>query len=639
MKQLIVFSFLFFFININICVAQNHTIDSLKNELQKANTDTSRVNILNGLGWEFAIKGIYGSSMKSGNDAKNLAEKISYPKGAARALTIIGGTYYFQGYYEEALKNYFEALKIQEEIGDKHGIADSYNNTGLIYEYQGKDADALENYVKALQLYKETGDKSGESRAYDNIGNIYSKRKDYGSALKNYSLSLTINKETGNRRSMAIIYNNIGDVYETMNNYPSALNNYQEALNLFKDAGDKRLMAIGYSNVGSVFRKQNKFTDARKYLMDGLQLAKEIGAKDFVKESYSGLAKLSEAIGDYKMAYEYNKLYAEMKDSLLNETSSKQMAEMKTKYETEKKEKELATLTIANELQIQKTKRRNSYILAMASLFLLILSGLWFQSYKRKKRLTINEKEIEKKNLELKNQDLAIEKGKAEERVKVQKEIADQYHDILGAKITSLLLMCENEKNDSTVPGTDNEFANRVSLKIKEIAETNRSGIIALDPDTEQLDSFIAKLHSDLYDMVETAGKAINFITPPQIPLLKVEPIIKFNLSAIMKEAINNSIKYSHTNGVTVQIEIKPPVNLINHVDQASQRYVISIIDNGVGIDPEKKKSHSYGLRNMEHRMESIGGTCQVISVLNKGTTVRLEGNLDYKNTTFDKSV
>lgn len=143
----------------------------------------------------------------------------------------------------------------------------------------------------------------------------------------------------------------------------------------------------------------------------------------------------------------------------------------------------------------------------------------------------------------------------------------------------------------------------------------NRSGIIALDPDTDELDFFLVKLWQDLNDLVETAGKEIDFTIPRDIPKITVSPEVKFNISSIMKEAINNFIKYSKSEIVVITIEMKESL------------YTISISDYGVGMDMEKMQPHTYGFKNIKSRIESIGGSVEITSKPSEGTTIRLYGD------------
>ncbi len=86
------------------------------------------------------------------------------------------------------------------------------------------------------------------------------------------------------------------------------------------------------------YKTEKTLININKELNKGLIIYKELRAKSGIEESYSLLAKLFEKKGDYKMAFEYHKLYVDLKDSTLNEQSSKQIAEMNAKYENEKKE-------------------------------------------------------------------------------------------------------------------------------------------------------------------------------------------------------------------------------------------------------------------------------------------------------------
>src|SRR5258708_4226333 len=161
---------------------------------------------------------------------------------------------------------------------------------------------------------------------------------------------------------------NIGNIYYRQNNYNSALENYLLALKIQEDIGNKRDIVGSYMNIGRVFIKQKKYNNAKKYLAKALQESREMKYKDQVRECYSSLAELAEATGNYKNAYAYHRLFSEVKDSLLNENNNKQIAEMKTKYETAKKDNEIK----AQETEVKKQKVIKYAAFSFAALILLI---------------------------------------------------------------------------------------------------------------------------------------------------------------------------------------------------------------------------------------------------------------------------
>ncbi len=629
------------------------TVDSLIHVVETAKDDTFKVRLLNSLALNFLKSGDYENALSYANNTLLLAQKIKSTQGVLYANSTLGIIYFQQGDYPEALKKYAEVVEASKELNDKKGLAKTYNNIGTVYDVLGNYPAALKNYFAALKIAEEIKDKKVSAATEMNIGIVYEEQGNYPAAIKNYYEALRMAKENNDKQTVAYVYNNIGNVSRKEGKYQEALINHFESLNIKEEIGDtlgiihayvnlgevyddlkqlpeakkyfiksltlsKRInnklgIADSYLNLGKISLKKKEYSKASEYLNNGLLVAKEIGIKDQMKDCYSYLSQLYSAQGDIAAAYQYHLLYDRMKDSILNENSSNQIYQLKIQYESEKKEKELEGLKIRNELQLQKTR---TYFLLLVALFLLMVIGFWFQLRVRKRKLIISQKEIEKKNLELKNKDLSIEKERAEERAQVQEEIGKQYHDNIGSKITSLIFMCENERAKENDRSAELRwFASKVSSKLKDIAEMNRSGIIALDPDTNELDAFIAKLWLDLNDLVETAGKEIEFTIPQDIPKIMVSPKVKFNISSIMKEAINNFIKYSASGEVIINIEIK------------NSRYLINIVDHGVGMDVDKRNPRSYGFKNMKSRIESIGGTIEIASKPGEGTIIRLQGD------------
>jgi tetratricopeptide (TPR) repeat protein/serine phosphatase RsbU (regulator of sigma subunit) len=406
------------------------TSSSHKGETTSAVTDTSQINALNLLSNQYISTGAHERALRYAENAMKLAEEINYAIGVSRAYINIGiiydiqndfgkALYNFQqalkistaagdkngmlksynnigniynnmGNYDEAFGYYLKSLKISEEISNKVGTANAYSNIGNIYYYLGKLDKTLENYYKSLEIYEELKDKGGQTACYSNIGVVYSIQGDYGKALPSYLKSLKISEEMNDRQGMATAYSNIGGIYDLRGNYEEALKNYLKSLKLNEELHDKTGITIDYLNIANENIKRSNFPEADRYLKKSLSLAKETGAKDRIKEVYFSSAELYEKKGDYKQAFEYHKLYSDIKDSLLNEESSKQITEMNTKYESEKKEKDIQLLTKDKELQMAEIGRqkliRNGFVggLAIALLLAFVLFNRFQVTRKQK---------------------------------------------------------------------------------------------------------------------------------------------------------------------------------------------------------------------------------------------------------------
>jgi signal transduction histidine kinase len=516
------------------------------------------------------------------------------------------------------MSDFYKSLKIAEEIGFKQGASYAYNNIGNVQFVQRNYDEASNAYLNSLKISIETKDAYGMAHAYNNLGEVKRQERMYDLASEYYQKSLKIKENIGDKRGAGTVLRNIGTIYNIKGQYQKALSYYNRSVDIAEQIQDKKGLSEANIVLGALMIKLNQYDQSREKLNQALLLSKQTNNKLNRIEAYKTLALLDSTMGNFRSAYDHSRKEFQLNDSILNDKTKAQVARLKAQFDSEKKTKEFEKLKILSELQVQKSKQNNLIILSLTLFCVLIALVLWVQSKNRKKKLIIANNQLELKSIEL-------VKVKAEERVRVQKNLSEQYHDILGYKLTSLLLMCENEKNnlgDSKNPLYT--FAERVKNKLKDLAETSRSGIIALDTDTDQLENFISELRADLNDLAETTGKEIRFQISENIPNIIIEPKVKFNISAAMKEAINNSLKYANSNTVDVKIELN------------FDEFKILVNDSGIGLPAEIKKQHSYGLINMKKRMNDIEGYFSIESEPSKGTTVIFGGKFKSSNRETD---
>ncbi|OFY86830.1 MAG: hypothetical protein A3F72_21325 [Bacteroidetes bacterium RIFCSPLOWO2_12_FULL_35_15] len=343
---------------------------------------------------------------------------FSSKTGIGAAYNNLGVVYTALGNYSEALQNHLKSLKIKEEIGDKSGIAYSYNNIGIVYEYQEDFDHALEYYFKSLKIRQETGNKMGIANSFNNIGNIYSGKKKHKEALEYLKMSVEIKEELGDKEGIAASYSNIGMLYFDLGGfqknpdsaaiyYKNALFYLKEVLKMDEENNDKSGMATSDVNIGSVLTWLGRFEEAEEYLQRGLKLAMESDEKDLVKNAYMGLSELNSKTGNYKNAFEYHLLYSQIKDSLLNEESGKQIKEMSARFESEKKEKQILLLEKDKEKQEEARKRQQLFFLVAVafSISIAIIAIIIFRTLKvtRNQKIVIEKQKhlVEEKQKEI----------------------------------------------------------------------------------------------------------------------------------------------------------------------------------------------------------------------------------------------
>jgi signal transduction histidine kinase len=93
---------------------------------------------------------------------------------------------------------------------------------------------------------------------------------------------------------------------------------------------------------------------------------------------------------------------------------------------------------------------------------------------------------------------------------------------------------------------------------------------------------------------------------------------VELNLFRIVQEAINNVEKHAHAKAVRVR--------MIHQGDTM----LLEIRDDGRGFSARQSKAgkgkwRGNGLSNMHQRALSVGGTCELKSVVNKGTVITVQ--------------
>ncbi|MBI2967382.1 MAG: tetratricopeptide repeat protein [Bacteroidetes bacterium] len=402
-----ILNFLFCFKPNDVFSQDTRKIDSLLEVLETGEPDSNRAAVLNIVAAEYANYD-YSKAMDFGNRALELAEKLNIKEEIGTACNNIGSINIYQGKYAEALDYLIRALRIWEERNDKKSMAKTMNNIGNVYYYLRQFPDAIKWYQKKLDIEKQTGNHMGIAQGLYNIGLIYMEQEqDFDKAFINFNLSLQIMEQIGSAREIAYLLNSLGSVKESQEKFDESLDWYNKSLEKFREANDKKGIAATLASMGLVYFKSNSFPQAIEYLNNGLATADEIGTRDISMQVYQALGEVYFRQKQYKKSIEYYQKYTHLKDSLLNEKSSQMVAEMQTKYETEKKDKELiiknAEITRQQSENRQKSLERNAFIIAffMVALLAFFIFRGYMQKRKSNRVLAEKNKIIEEKNIEI----------------------------------------------------------------------------------------------------------------------------------------------------------------------------------------------------------------------------------------------
>jgi tetratricopeptide (TPR) repeat protein len=359
------------------------------------------------LGITYNAKGMKDSALYCQEEALHIFEKINSYIGITYCYNSIGNTYKQQGKYSKALEYYIKVLKMAEKKNDSTGIAFSNFNIAAVYSYQSKYAESWRYYMKALPLSEAIKNNYLTAVITMNIGADLSEQKKFDEALEYDKKSLAAFELIGHTANIALTLGNISTIYANKKNYGTALEYAFKALKILEGMGNRMDMGVELNTIGEIYMDMKNSEKAIEYYEKAAVILKEVKNLFELKRSYEQLSLIYSKTGDYKQAYGYTQLYNTIKDTLFNADNTRQIAEINTKYETEKKDGEIKLLN--KDKEARKLKER--YTLLGLGLVIALAGVLLFAFYNKKKAnllLGKQKKEIEhqKEIIEEKNKEV-----------------------------------------------------------------------------------------------------------------------------------------------------------------------------------------------------------------------------------------
>jgi serine phosphatase RsbU (regulator of sigma subunit) len=351
--------------------------------------------------------GNYAKAIQYASAAVKIRKEIGDVRGTASAFNNLAISYENLGDYKQSMTYYFKSLELREALKDKLGMSVSYLNIGNAYNLQGNFDESEKFLLKALPLKIEVGDKEGEAYVYANLASNATARKDYKKALIMHLKALKLREEMNDRQNINQTYNFIGVNYVAQKKYEEALVYFLKSQRSSKQLGDKVNCIEASTGAGRCYEQKKNYGEALRNYEQALLLSKEINYLSGLRDAFNNLSSIQEKLGNYREALSSQREYTKAKDSILNEASFKQVAELNTRYETDKKEKEILLLT-KDQLLKDKTLKQQRLIrigLIIGLGLFLALSFLLFNRYRYKQKANLvlkkQKNEITEKNIQI----------------------------------------------------------------------------------------------------------------------------------------------------------------------------------------------------------------------------------------------
>lgn len=191
---------------------------------------------------------------------------------------------------------------------------------------------------------------------------------------------------------------------------------------------------------------------------------------------------------------------------------------------------------------------------------------------------------------------------------KIRNQLASDLHDDLGSTLNSI-------KVHSNLAQMEKDNSNHLVM-VKQGAQDAINGvrdiIWVLDDNKDQLTDTFARVAQFAEPLCQVSRINYKSILEDETQSYKLGKEEKRNLYMIIKESINNSLKYADCS------------QIILHASRSDKKLRIEISDNGKGFDLAAT-GNGYGLRNIRNRAKTVGYAAEIISSPGTGTRILLQ--------------
>jgi tetratricopeptide (TPR) repeat protein len=366
----------------------------LKKSLQDAQKlpDNKLVGqISNYLASNYSIEGKRKEALELYENAFKEFSEIKDTMRMSAVLMNIGTEYVSLSDYKKAIEYELKALTLKEESKDSSNIAYFHISLAELF-FKIRNFDKWEEFLfiaNKLSVNEEYASFSTRAKTLNELGEYYRRKNNINKSIETYKTLYNISTKNNYTNGISIALVNLVPIYIRVGDFINAEKAAFKSLELDRKGENVSGVIYNLVQLGMLNRTLNRNSSAKKYLIEGLELSKKYNSKENEVRAYEELYLVNKNLADYKEALFYFEKYSSERDSLLDQETKRNINEIETKYESEKKEARINFLKKENDLQIKELAQQQILIFAViiTSLLFLILGFIYYKNTKIKAEL------------------------------------------------------------------------------------------------------------------------------------------------------------------------------------------------------------------------------------------------------------
>jgi len=556
-----------------------------------AKNDTDYQASSNSLGWAYYRANKHDSAEACFNKAISTCQKLRLKGPEGRIRLNMVSVFLVKKNFEKALAFALPVTALFEAAKDEEGKAYAEKQIGIIYREMGQVEKAKAYLQAAINDFFAIGNMDYYMTTLPSLGGLYLKQKQYDSALIYYRKALDYQQKNVNINT-AFAWENMGDVFFAMaeaqrgSQYnDSALYNYTQAKNFFEKTGDTTDVAFEAINTGKCLVKLKRYNEAIKSLTGSLEVFGKGNQPDYAFEAAYDLAEAYNGMGNYKLAYQYLQKSGEFKDSLAANNNNEKIAAMFAQYETDKKDRTIQLLNTQKELDGQEISRQ--HIITIFTISLIVLGVFMVFMLWNRRGIKQKLKEVEMRN-----------------------QLSSDLHDDIGSSLSSILLLSNMAAQNGGDKQLNEQLLKKINSNAKEVIDRMSDIVWSMNPRFDEGESLRERIENYVTSLKELTSVCICVNVDNKIDQQHFTMELRKNIFLIIKEAINNALKYA----------CATKINLDFITDD--KNFVLTVQDDGKGFN-KAETSPGNGFETMVNRARASHGVSEITSSPGNGTLVK----------------
>ncbi|TWU64558.1 ATP-binding protein [Crateriforma conspicua] len=200
------------------------------------------------------------------------------------------------------------------------------------------------------------------------------------------------------------------------------------------------------------------------------------------------------------------------------------------------------------------------------------------------------------------------------EQRELRERIAGDLHDDLGSNLGSIALTSGLLVQSGDLPESASEDLRRIKQIAGDTLHSLRDLVWLIDSPPCDLNAFRSRLSEAAASLLGEIEHEVTLDSPDSSGKLSIETRRHYYLAA--KEILHNVSRHSHATKVAIRLR------------REGKKLRIEVHDNGRGFDRDREDGTGHGLRSLQRRAKSFGGTVTIETTPEQGTKVTLEGPL-----------